>query len=159
MDMIEMNPDIQQNCLQFTVPFGFLTDWIKAKTGQTVLMSFVDEKSISISSVFKTTIPLLNKEISKEISIKVSDIQLIGENLQLRYDAGTMMNFLSSALVKILPSSVIERGVVEFLDNSTVIVHLDKVEKAHQVLQHVDIRSVRFNQLSALIDFLIKENK
>ena len=152
---MDMNSNNQQNCLQFTVPFGFLTDWIKAKTGQVVSMSFVDEKTVTISSVFKTKIPLVNKEIFKEMSINISDVQLIGENLQLHYDAGAMMNFLSSYLVKILPSSVIERGVVDFLDNSTVAIHLDKVEKAHQVLQRVDVRSIRFNQLSALIDFLL----
>ena len=129
-----MNSNNQQNCLQFTVPFSFLTDWIKAKTGQVVSMSFVDEKTVTINSVFKTKIPLVNKEFSKEISINVFDIQLIGENLQLHYDAGVMMNFLSSYLVKILPSSVIERGVFDFLDNSTVAIHLDKVEKALSVL-------------------------
>ena len=114
---MDMNSNNQQNCLQFTVPFGFLTDWIKAKTGQMVSMSFVDENTVTISSVFKTIIPLVNKEISKEMSVKISDIQLIGENLQLHYDAGAMMNFLSSYLVKILPSSVIRFFITKLSTN------------------------------------------
>ena len=77
------------------------------------------------------------------------------EVLQLHYDAG-MMSLLSSALAKFLPTSVMERGIVEFVDNSTVVIHLNKVEKAHQVLQHVDIQAIRFNETAAVIDFTLR---
>ena len=157
IDMMEMNVENQQNCLQLVVPFGFFTDWVKAKTNHEVKMSFVDEKTVSLGSVFKMMLPIVNKEVSKEISIKISDIQLIGEKLQMHYDAGLMINLLSTFLKKILPSSVIENKVVDLPDNSTsFFVHLDKVEKAKQVLQHIDFQGIHFRDTAAVLDFKLR---
>ena len=157
MDLMEMNVENQQNCLQLAVPFGFVIDWIKSKTGHDVSMSFVDEKTIALGSVFKMMLPIVNNKVSKEISIKVSDIQLVGEKLQMHYDAGIMINLLSAFLKKILPSSVIENRVVDLPDNSTsFFVHLDKVEKAKQALQHIDFQGIHFKDTAAVIDFKLK---
>ena len=158
MDMIGMNVENQQNCLQLVVPFGFLTDWIKAKTKHEVKMSFVDENTIALGSVFKMMLPIVNKEVAKEISIKVSDIQLIGEKLQMHYDAGIMINLLSTFLKKILPSSVMENKVVDLPENSTsFFVHLDKVEKAKQVLKHIDFQGIHFKDAAAVLDFKLRQ--
>ena len=120
-------------------------------------MSFVDEKTVALGSVFKMMLPVVNKEVSKEISIKVSDIQLVGEKLKMHYDAGIMMNLLSTFLKKILPSSVIENKVVDLPEDSTsFFVHLDKVEKAKQALQHIDFQGIHFNNAAAVIDFKLK---
>ena len=155
--MMEMNVENQQNCLQLVVPFGFFTDWVKAKTKHEVKMSFVDEKTVALGSVFKMMLPIVNKEVSKEISIKISDIQLVGEKLQMHYDAGMMMNLLSSFLKKILPSSVIEHKVIDLPEDSmSLFVHLDKVEKAHQVLQHIDFQGIHFRDTAAVLDFKLK---
>ncbi len=154
--MIEMNMDIRHDFLQFVVPFGALTELVKAKTGQEVSFSFVDEVTINIDTILKVTIPVINKDVSKEISITISDIELKDERLQLRYDAGTMMNFLSTIIAKFLPASVIEHGVVDFQNDSTVVIHLDKVEKAHKVLQQIDVQSISFNEVSAIIDFALR---
>ena len=142
--------------LQFVVPFGALTEWVKTKTGQEVSFSFVDEATINIGTVFKVTIPVINKEVSKEIGVKVSNIKLAGEDLLLHYDAGAMVNLLSSGIMKLLPASVIERGIVDFQDDTAVVVHLDRVEKAHQVLQQIDIQSIRFDKTAAIVDFTLR---
>ena len=157
MDLMENNAENHLNCLQLCVPFGFVIDWIKSKTGHDVSMSFVDEKTIALGSVFKMMLPIVNKEVSKEISIKVSDIQLVGEKLKMHYDAGIMINLLSAFLKKILPSSVIENRVVDLPDNSkSFFVHLDKVEKAKQALQHIDFQGIHFKDTAAVIDFKLK---
>ena len=157
MDLLEKNAENHLNCLQLCVPFGFFTDWVKAKTGHDVKMSFVDEKTIALGSVFKMMLPVVNKEVSKEISIKVSDIQLVGEKVKMHYDAGIMMNLLSTFLKKILPSSVIEHKVIDLPEDSmSLFVHLDKVEKAKQALQHIDFQGIHFNNAAAVIDFKLK---
>ena len=76
--------------------------------------------------------------------------------MQLRYDAGAMMNFLSTIIAKFLPATVIEHGVVDFQNDSTVVIHLDKVEKAHKVLQQIDVQSINFNEASAILDFALR---
>ncbi len=154
--MIEMNMDIRHDFLQFVVSFGALTELVKAKTGQEVSFSFVDEATINIGTILKVTIPVINRDVSKEISITVSDIELKDERLQLRYDAGAMMNFLSTIIAKFLPATVIEHGVVDFQNDSTVVIHLDKVEKAHKVLQQIDVQSINFNEASAILDFALR---
>jgi len=157
MDVMEMNTENQQNCLQLVVPFGFFTDWVKAKTGHKVSLSFVDGNTVALGSVFKMMLPIVNKEVSKEIRIKVSDIQLVGEKLQMHYDAGIMINLLSTFLKKILPSPVIENKVVDLPEDSTsFFVHLDKVEKAKQVLQHIDFQGIHFKDTAAVLDFKLR---
>lgn len=157
MDVIGLSTENQQNCLQLVVPFGFFTDWVKAKTGHEVSMSFVDGKKVALGGVFKMMLPIVNKEVSKEIRIKISDIQLVGEKLQMHYDAGLMINLLSTFLKKILPSSVIENKVVDLPEDSTsFFVHLDKVEKAKQVLQHIDFQGIHFKDTAAVLDFKLR---
>ena len=142
--------------MDLRIGFGEIAEYTRQKLGQEVKLSFVDEKSANVSSVAKVTIPLINKEVAKEFSIKLSDIQMVGEDLRLHFDAGTMMNFLASFVVKLLPKSVIERGVVDFPDNSMVVVHLDKVEAVHDALRYIEVQAIRFEETAALIDFSMR---
>ena len=144
--------------MNLRIGFGEIAEYTRQKLGQEVQLSFVDEKSAIVSSVAKVKIPLINKEVSKEFSVKLSDIQLVGEDLQLHFDAGTMMNFLASFVVKLLPESVMERGVVDVPNNSTVVVHLDKVEAAHDALRYIEVQAIRFDETAALVDFSMRQS-
>ena len=77
MDLMEMNVENRQNSLQLVVPFGFLTDWVKAKTKHEVKMTFVDEKSIALGSVFKMMLPIVNKEVSEILMLISLDTSLL----------------------------------------------------------------------------------
>lgn len=65
------------------------------------------------------------------------------------------MNFLAPFVLKLLPQSVIERGVVGFLDNSTVAVHLDKVEAVHDALRYIEVLAFRFDETAVIVDFFM----
>lgn len=65
------------------------------------------------------------------------------------------MNFLAPFVLKLLPQSVIERGVVGFLDNSTVAVHLDKVEAVQDALQYIEVQTIRFDETAAIVGFFM----
>ena len=66
------------------------------------------------------------------------------------------MNFLAPFVLKLLPQSVIERGVVGFLDNSTVAVHLDKVEAVHDALRYIEVQVIRFDGTDAVVGFFMR---
>ena len=142
--------------MDIKIGFTEIAEYTREKLGQEVVLSFIDEKSANVSSVVKTTIPYVNKEVSKEVSVKLSDIRLVGEDLQLHFDAGVMINFLAPIIVKILPDSVVERGIVDFPDNATVVVHLNKVKAGREMLRHIEVRSIGFNETAAIINFKLR---
>lgn len=142
--------------MDIKIGFTEIAEYTREELGQEVVLSFIDEKSANVSSVVKTTIPYVNKEVSKEVSVKLSDIRLVGEDLQLHFDAGVMINFLAPIIVKILPDSVVERGIVDFPDNATVVVHLSKVKTGREILRHIEVRSIGFNETAAIINFKLR---
>ena len=142
--------------MDIKIGFTEIAEYTREKLGQEVVLSFIDEESANVSSVVKTTIPYVNKEVSKEVSVKISDIRLVGEDLQLHFDAGVMINFLTPIIVKILPDSVVERGIVDFPDNATVAVHLNKVRVGREMLRHIEVRSIGFNETAAIINFKLR---
>lgn len=141
-----------------TLQIGFseFAEYCRHQLGQEVLLSYVDEKSANVCIVAKTMIPYLNKEISKEVSVKISDIQLVGEDLHMHFDAGMMMNIMASIIMKLLPESKIELGIVDFPNSTTIVVHLAKVETTHHVLKHLDVHTIYFNESGTIIDFTLR---
>lgn len=142
--------------MHLSLEYEELSTLISAKLGLDVSFSRVDERCLYTRINVKVTIPFLNKKAEKAIDVKLSNFEIDGDDLSLHYDAGKILNAMSSNLTSFLPLSVIEDGIVEIDNNSQIVIHLAKIEKVHQALQYIVIESIKFAEQVAVLDFTLR---
>ena len=88
-------------------------------------------------------------------SIDLTIEKLEGEDLYMTYDEGFRNNPLVNGLLAFLPKW--EVGAVELYQRSKAIVHLAKIEQAHEALKKVEIKDIHFEEDFMLVDFDLKK--
>ena len=141
--------------MQLLIPFTEASDMIKTKSGQTINLSTVDEKTVKVEYRIQKRIPILG-DISKEFSLNLTYKGLVNEVLKLSYSADAVgIDLIIKGLLAIV-SSLVEQKVVEIGENNLMLVHLDKIENVHKALQQIDVEDIRFQEGMAVADFHIK---
>ncbi len=126
--------------LQFT--YQEIAEYVHRKFGHEVALSSPDGYSLQIGTTIKMKLPLVNKEVAKDLLIKVSDIQVFEDDVTFRYDAGAGMNFIATNFIKLLSGSLIQQGMIEFQNDSCAIVHLAAINQMKNVLRFVIIKQI-----------------
>ena len=88
-------------------------------------------------------------------SIDLTIEKLEGEDLYMTYDEGFRNNPLVNGLLAFLPKW--EVGAVELYQRSKAIVHLAKIEQAHEALKKVEIKDIHFEEDLMLVEFDLKK--
>lgn len=126
--------------LQFT--YQEIAEYVHRKFGREVALLSPDGNTLQIGTTIKMKLPLVNREVAKDLSIKVSDIQVSGDDATFRYDAGAGMNFIATNFFKLLSGSLIQQGMIEFQYDSCAIVHLAAIDQMKNVLRFVNIKQI-----------------
>lgn len=77
--------------------------------------------------------------VSKDISLDVTYDKIVNENLFLSYSAGIGVDLMVDGLKRLVP----QLKNTDLLDGNRLVVHLDKIEKAHEALQYVEVNKQR----------------
>lgn len=126
--------------LQFT--YKEIAEFVQRKYGRQVTLSSPDGNTLQIGTTIKMKLPLVNKEVAKDLSIKVSDILFLGDDVTFRYDAGAGMNFIATNFFKLLSGSLIQQGMIEFQNDSCAIVPLAAIDQMKNVLRTVNFQKI-----------------
>ena len=118
-------------------------------------LSCVDNKTIKVSMTNHIVIPIVGITKSVTTSIDLTIEKLEGEDLYMTYDEGFRNNPLVNGLLAFLPKW--EVGAVELYQRSKAIVHLAKIEQAHEALKKVEIKDIHFEEDLMLVDFDLKK--
>ena len=118
-------------------------------------LSCVDNKTIKVSMTNDIVIPIVGITKSVTASIDFTIEKLEGEDLYVTYDEGFRNNPLVNELLAFLPKW--EVGAVELYQRSKAIVHLAKIEQAHEALKKVEIKDIHFEEDFLLVDFDLKK--
>lgn len=118
-------------------------------------LSCVDNKTIKVSMTNHIVIPIVGITKSVTISIDLTIEKLEGEDLYMTYDEGFRNNPLVNGLLAFLPKW--EVGAVELYQRSKAIVHLAKIEQAHEALKKVEIKDIHFEEDLMLVEFDLKK--
>ena len=118
-------------------------------------LSCVDNKTVKVSMTNDIVIPIVGNTKSVTISIDLTIEKLEGEDLYLTYDEGFRNTPLVNELLAFLPKW--EVGAVELYQRSKAIVHLAKIEQAHEALKKVVIKDIHFEEDFLLVDFDLKK--
>ena len=118
-------------------------------------LSCVDNKTVKVSMTNDIVIPIVGITKSVTISIDLTIEKLEGEDLYMTYDEGFRNNPLVNGLLAFLPKW--EVGAVELYQRSKAIVHLAKIEQAHEALKKVEIKDIHFEEDLMLVEFDLKK--
>ena len=118
-------------------------------------LSCVDNKTIKVSMTNHIVIPIVGITKSVTTSIDLTIEKLEGEDLYMTYDEGFRNNPLVNGLLAFLPKW--EVGAVELYQRSKAIVHLAKIEQAHEALKKVEIKDIHFEEDLMLVEFDLKK--
>lgn len=132
---------------------GFAQEAIKKPLDLT--LSYVDNKTVKVSMTNDIVIPIVGITKSVTTSIDLTIEKLEGEDLYVTYDEGFRNNPIVNGLLAFLPKW--EVGAVELYQRSKAIVHLAKIEQAHEALKKVEIKDIHFEEDLMLVDFELKK--
>lgn len=138
--------------MNLNIPISEAEALIATKTGKSVSLQVIDEKTIR--AIYSIKVKLLGT-ISK-ISLDLTIDKIIGETLYLSFKTtGIGIDLILKGLLKALPSfcgpKMLENNAPESL-----IVHLDEIPKVHNTLQNVDITAIKFLDDKAVAEFNMK---
>lgn len=91
----------------------------------------------------------------KDISVDVTYDRIVNENLWLSYSAGMGVDLMMDGLKRLVPQ-LKNTDLFELLDGNRLVVYLNKIEKAHEALQYVEVHNVEFCGQEVVVDFSMK---
>lgn len=140
--------------MNLSLSYSEVSALIKAKIGYDVAFSYVDENTVKVETIITTSIPFLKQELSKTLTALISNLSLSGTCLQFNYRAG-VANCIAPFLTKLFPMQIVEAGIVSF-NAETISIRLDKIEKANDVLNFINIERIAFAEGIAILEFSLR---
>lgn len=136
------------------ISYPEISEIVKMKTGKDISMSFVDNKTISVSYEAKLNVPFVG-EISKVFDVKFAIMDIDNEDLHLSYDAGAATDMIAPIILKFIPQASYN-SFMELQKNAKAILHFEKIDKIHEILKSIVVKDILFEENEACIEFSLK---
>ena len=127
--------------MNIQIPYNELSGFVRDRFNQNLVMNFVDEKTISIGKEIR--VAMLSKLVSVNLTVK----QVSGNDVTLVYNGGMGLDLLVKAALKYFKEKM--GGLVEELDGTTLVVHLQKIEQLKDALKTVALGGLSFDKTNA----------
>lgn len=121
--------------MKASISFPELQSILQEKTNQPISFSFVDGKTIRV------TYPLSLGFIKKDISAKLTIIEMVGSNLLVSVDAGFGTDKLLNTVLSLL-NNKIPAGLIEKRPESRLMLHLDQIEQVKTVFEAIKVNDI-----------------
>lgn len=125
------------------VDFQELQEIAKPKVKRDLQIKSVDEQTVKLGVVFN--VPLLGDK-TIDLDIKVERID--GTDVLLKYDGGTGLNLIANGALELFSSI----PFVSKAPENHLIIHLDKIESLRKTLERLELKSVKFDSTSAIVE-------
>lgn len=139
--------------MQLNIPFTELTGLIKAKAHKDIQLRQVSEKTIGIGYTINVKVPIIGA-VNKTVEVKITVKDIVGNDLHLSYDADSAGDLIMKGIIKLVPQEKLS-SVIDFKENSIVVLHLGRIEKLQEALKHIVINAIRFED-DIVVDFSVK---
>lgn len=142
--------------MQLIIPFSELKEIIKNKSSRSLNfdLTTVNDNTVKVSYEAKVKVKIIG-EVGKTFSLDVSVDKIEGEDLYLSYDGGFGVDMVVGGILMLVPQ-LKNIEFAEFSQNSSIILHLARIEDAHKALQQIDVHGVSFAEGKAIIEFTLK---
>lgn len=141
--------------MKLSVDYTEIIALAKEKSGKDITLTTLNAKTLKAGYVMKAKIPWINKYISTTFGIDVTYERLIGEDVYLSYNGGKGLDMVIEGMKNLVPQ-LKDIEIIEFACNNNVIVHLGKIEKAHDALEKIAVNDVHFTDKGVTVEFSLR---
>ena len=136
--------------MQFRISYQEIQSMVYRKAGKTLVFSYNSEHSIrvgyDVTVLFKTT----------NMGIDITVERVDNTAVYLSYSGGMAIQFMvKQALERAKDQPGID--MIEAVDDNGLIFHLDKNPQLRQILDHVTLQDIRFDEHNVIIEFVPKD--
>ena len=130
--------------MKLQIPFNELEAFVLKRHNQQVKLTFVDEKTISITK----------KLVIKDATVNISVDQIAGNDISMSYQAGFGIEWIIKGVLMWFKESI--SGFVEEQEDNKLLLHLNRIEQLNNILEKIEIKTVNFDDLNVNVAFIVK---
>lgn len=138
--------------MKLSIDYAEIIALAKEKSGKDITLTTLNAKTVKVGYVMKVKIPLTSKYLSTTLDIDVTFEKLVGEDVFLSYNGGKGLDMMIEGVKNLVPQ-LRDIEIIEFVGGNNVVVHLGKIEKAHEALEKIEIYDIMFGKECILVNF------
>ena len=141
--------------MKLSVNYAEIITLAKEKTGKEITLTTLNDKTVRVGYVMKVKVPFMNKYLSTTFDIDVTYEKLVGEDVYLSYNGGKGLDMVIEGVKNLVPQ-LKDIKIIELASGNNVIVHLGKIENAHEALEKIIVNDVMLNSEGVYVEFSLK---
>lgn len=141
--------------MKLSVDYAEIIASVKEKSGKEITLTTLNDKTIKVGYVMKVKVPFMDKYLSSTFDIDVTYEKLVGEDVYLSYNGGKGLDMVIEGAKNLVPQ-LKDIEIIEFVSGNNVIVHLGKIENAHEALEKIIVNDVMLNSEGVFVEFSLK---
>ncbi len=141
------------------ISYPEIQDIVFTKTGKNIILSFKDERTVTVEHTLSVRIPLLG-QIEKDINVNITIEEIHGMDIKLKYSMSLGLEMLFSGVRKTLGNIIDNSQLLSWGEDSKIIIlHLDKIAEKmdihnfNQMINHCSDISFRAEEEGILVSF------
>ena len=144
------------------ISYPEIQDIVFSKTGKNIVLSFKDERTVTVGYTLSVRIPLL-RQIEKDIKVNITIEEIQGMDIKLKYSMSLGMEMLLSGVRRILGNIIDNSQLLSWGEDSKIIIlHLDKIAEMmdihnfNQLIKHCSDISFNAEEEGILVSFKLQ---
>lgn len=145
------------------ISYPEIQDIVFLKTGKNIILSFKDDRTVTVGHTLSVRIPLLG-QIEKDIKVNITIEEIHGMDIKLKYSMSLGMEMLFSGVRKVLADIIENSQLLSWGEDSKIIIfHLDKVAEKmnihnfNQLINHCSDIAFKAEEDGVLISFKLQD--
>ena len=136
--------------MQIKLSFKELQGYIAQHYKRDVILGYVDEKTVSVTTQVKVMI------FKKSVGLNLSVIRVEGSDITISYGSGLGKDIIVMGVLTFLKKALPRYQEVVDNDANTITIHLDKIKNIEKLLESVTIDRIRFDSEGIVLDATLR---
>lgn len=135
--------------MELRLTFSEISELIEKKAGRALPITYGGPHTVRVSY----DVNVLFKSTSVGIDLTVD--QIVGSDIYLSFNGGAGIDFMIRQAVNMAKSRP-GGEFIELLDGNRILLVLSRAQQAGSLLDHIELRDIRFDEQYAIIEFVPK---
>ena len=135
--------------MELRLTFSEISELIEKKAGRALPITYGGPHTVRVSY----DVNVLFKSTSVGIDLTVD--QIVGSDIYLSFNGGAGIDFMIRQAVNMAKSRP-GGEFIELLDGNRILLALSRMQQAGSLLDHIELRDIRFDEQYAIIEFVPK---
>lgn len=141
--------------MKLFIDYAEIIALVKEKSGKDITLTTLNDKTVKVGYVMKVKVPFMDKHLSTTFDVDVTYEKLVGEDVYLSYNGGKGLDMVIEGVKNLVPQ-LKDIEIIEFASGNNVIVHLGKIENAHEALEKIAVNGLHFTKEVVNVVFSLK---